>query len=173
MVKESLKTYLDKYFETYMKNRGSYPMVPYDEDEESSLWFGEVNEEEYIQWKYQEKVTQTDFSQLEQEFGVRLPDAAKEYYNSYYFLQLEGFYNKELVFLDNITESRDILQELKYIFENENKKYIPLGMYGDMQLSLCMEIDTGKIVAIDYDNDSVETVADSLEKLLDEMRPSK
>lgn len=75
----------------------------------------------------------------------------------------------ESVFLDNITENRDILQELKYIFENESKKYIPLGLYGDMQLSLCMETDTGKIVAVDYENDSIEIIADSLEKMLDEM----
>ncbi len=33
MVKESLKAYLDKYFEEYMKYRGSYPVVPYDEEE--------------------------------------------------------------------------------------------------------------------------------------------
>lgn len=169
MVKESLKAYLDKYFEAYMKNRGSYPKVSYDEDEVSSLWFGEMDEEEYIQWKYQEKTAQTDFSQLEKKFELILPDAAKEFYNSYYFLQLEGFYHDESVFLDNITENRDILQELKYIFENESKKYIPLGLYGDMQLSLCMETDTGKIVAVDYENDSIEIIADSLEKMLDEM----
>ena len=173
MVKESLKAYLDKYFEEYMKYMGSYPVVPYDEEEESTLWFGEVDEEEYIQWKYKEKKIQTDFSQLEKEFGLILPEAAKELYNSYYFLKLEGFYHGESVFLDSISDNRDILNELKYVFENESKKYIPIGFYSCMDLLLCMEIDTGKIVAVDYEIDRADIIADSLEKMLDEMIPHK
>lgn len=38
MIKESLKEYLDKYFESYKNDMGTFPTVPYDEDEESSLW---------------------------------------------------------------------------------------------------------------------------------------
>ena len=93
MIKECLKTYLDKYFACYKNYRGTYPAVPYDEEEKSSLWYGEPDEEEYIQWMYKEKDKQTDFSDLENEPELALPDAAKEFYNSYYFLQLQGFYH--------------------------------------------------------------------------------
>lgn len=174
MIKESLKAYLDKYFESYKKYMGRYPVVPYDEDEKSSLWFGEMDEEEYIQWRYEEKGTQTDFSELEKELGLTLPNAAKEFYNSYYFLRLEGFYNGESVFFDDISENRDILHDLKScIFENEGKKYIQIGIYSSMDLALCMEIDTGKIVSVDYDQDKVEAIVDSLEKMLNKMTPTK
>lgn len=86
MIKECLKTYLDKYFACYKTYRGTYPAVPYDEEEKSSLWYGEPDEEEYIQWMYKEKDKQTDFSDLEDELELALPDTAKEFYNSYYFL---------------------------------------------------------------------------------------
>lgn len=39
MVKECLKTYLDKYFACYKNYRGTYPVVPYDEEEKSCKAF--------------------------------------------------------------------------------------------------------------------------------------
>lgn len=174
MIKERLKMYLDKYFESYKNYMGTYPVVPYDEDEESSLWFGEVDEEEYIQWKYKEKDILTDFSGLEKELGLALPDAAKEFYNSYYFLQLQGFYKGEAVMFDSISDNIDILQHLSsYIFEEGNKKYLQLGIYSNMNFALCMELDTGKMVTIDFDDNSVNVIADSLEAILDGMTPTR
>lgn len=56
---------------------------------------GEVDEEDYIQWMYKEKEEQINFSELEKELNLVFPDAVKEFYNSYYFLELQGFYNGE------------------------------------------------------------------------------
>ena len=174
MIKECLKTYLDKYFECYKNYMGTYPTVPYDEDEKSSLWYGEVDEEDYIQWMYKEKDRQTKFSELEDELDLVLPDAAKEFYNSYYFLQLQGFYNGENVSFDSISDCRDILQDLRNcIFEMKEKKYLHMGIYSNMDLALCMEIDTGAIVWVDYDCKNVEKIADSLEEFLNKMTPMK
>ena len=172
MIKECLKTYLDKYFACYKNYRGTYPAVPYDEEEKSSLWYGEPDEEEYIQWMYKEKDKQTDFSDLENEPELALPDAAKEFYNSYYFLQLQGFYHGESVNFDPISDSRDILRDLRTcIFEINGKKYLHMGIYSNMDLALCMETDTGAIVQADYDSKNVEKLADSLEEFLDQMTP--
>lgn len=174
MIKESLKAYLDKYFESYKNYMGTYPAVPYDEDEKSSLWFGKVDDEEYIQWMYKEKEEQTSFLELEDEFDLILPDAVREFYNSYYFLQLQGFYNGESVMLDNISDDRDILQDLKTcIFKLEEKKYLQMGIYSNMDLALCMEIDTGEIVWVDYDCNTTGKIADSLGELLNKMTPMR
>ncbi len=174
MIKECLKSYLSKYFECYKNYMGTYPVVPYDEDEKSSLWYGEVNDEDYIQWMFKEKDIETKFSELEDELELVLPDAAKEFYNSYYFLQLQGFYNGESVHLNAISDCIDILQELrKCIFEINAKKYIDMGIYSSMDLALCMEVDTGVIVCVDYDCDKVEVIADSLEEFLNKLSPMR
>lgn len=174
MLKESLKKYLEKYFECYKNYRGTYPTVPYDEDEKSSLWYGEADEEEYIQWMYKEKDAQTDFSDLEDGLNLVLPDAAKEFYNSCYFLQLQGFYNQESVCFDPISDCTDILQDVgNYIFGMKGKKYLHLGIYSNMDLDLCMEIDTGMIVSVDYDGEKAEKLADTLEEFLNKMTPMK
>lgn len=174
MIKESLKGYLDRYFESYKNNLGIYPAVPYDEDEESSLWFGEADEEDYIQWMYKERGTQINFSQLEAELNLVLPDAAKEFYNSYYFLELQGFYNGEHIGFDSVSDNRDVLQDLKTcIFQMKEKKYLHMGIYSNMDLALCMEINTGKIVWVDYERNNVEMLADSLGELLNRMTPMR
>lgn len=174
MVKECLKKYLDMYFELYKKHMGTYPTVPYDEDEISSLWIGEMDEEEYIQWMYKEKESETDFSTLESELGFLLPDELKEFYNSYYFLQLQGFYNGENVNFDNVSDCRDIVQDLKgYLSTIEGKKYMYMGIYSSMVLNLCMEIDTGKMVCIDCESENVELLTDSLGELIQNMTPTR
>lgn len=174
MIKECLKTYLDKYFECYKNYTGTYPTIPYEEDEKSSLWYGEADEEGYIQWIYKEKDRQTNFSDLEDALDLILPDAAKEFYNSYYFLQLQGFYHGESVRLDAVSDCRDILQDLKNgMFEMKDKKYLHMGIYSNMDLALCMEVSTGAIVWVDYDCENVEKLADSLEEFLNKMTPVK
>lgn len=101
-----------------------------------------------------------------------LPDAVKEFYNSYYFLQLQGFYNGESVLFNAISDTIDILQELrKCIFEINDKKYLDMGIYSSMDLALCVEVETGAIVCVDYDCDKVEVIADSIEKLLNNLKP--
>ena len=172
MIKECLKNYLDKYFECYKNYMGTYPVVPYDEYEKSSLWYGEVNDEDYIQWMFKEKNIETKFLELEDELELILPDAVKEFYNSYYFLQLQGFYNGESVRFNAISDNIDILQELrKCIFKINAKKYLDMGMYSSMDLALCMEVDTGAVVCVDYDCDNVEVIANSLEELLNKLTP--
>lgn len=42
-----------------------------------------------------------------------------------------------------------------------------------MDFALCMEIDTGAIVWVDYDCKNVEKLADSLEEFLNRMTPMK
>lgn len=176
MIKENLKIYLDKYFEAFKKIFGHNPTVPYDEDEESSLWIGEMDDEEYIQWMYLEKETVTDFSNLEKEIGLVLPEQLKEFYNSYYFLELQGFCDGEHVYFDSVSDTRDIINDL-HIEEVNEKNYLHMGIYSNMDLELCMEIETGKMVSVDYEGDleevRVDVIADSLEELLKKMTATR
>lgn len=172
MLKESLKMYLDKYFDFWIKERGSYPMVPFDSEEESTLYFGEVDKEEYVQWKYKEIEQKIDFDALEKKYGVELPLEIKEYYNSYYFLQLEGFINGKHISMTPIEESTDIIGMLEYYLSEENGM-IALGTYGEMDLQLSIELETGTIIAYDYEWESKSLIADSLTTLFNQMLPKR
>lgn len=64
-MKKELHNYLEKYFEYWKKERGTFPMVPYDEDLSTEMYLGEVDEDEYIQWRYMENNTIIDFNSIE------------------------------------------------------------------------------------------------------------
>jgi len=67
----------------------------------------------------------------------------KEYYSTYYFLNLEGFYKGELVSIDPISDKSDIISELNYSFENEYIDKVQIGRNGksDFPIFLIFRID--------------------------------
>lgn len=58
MLKETLKNYMDAYIKVYREAFGKYPQVEVDaeiSEEPSVCFFGEKDEDGYIQWKYVEQ----------------------------------------------------------------------------------------------------------------------
>lgn len=173
MIKEELHRYLEKYVEFWKNERGSLPMVPYDEDCETKMYLGERDEDEYIQWNYKRKDKIIEFLPIEKKYDIKLHSDLKEYYNSYYFLQLEGFVDGRRIWLDPIDEERDILAELEYIFENEGKHIIEIGVEGKSDLPLYFEINSGNVMIYDFENNDKKILADSLKELFAKLSPKK
>ena len=46
-----------------------------------------------------------------------------------------------------------------------------MGIYSSVDLALCVEVEMGAIVCVDYGCDKVEVIADSIEKLLNNLKP--
>lgn len=172
-MKEELYRYLEKYVQYWKCERDSLPMVPFDEDCDTKMYVGEIDEDEYIQWNYRKKDTIIEFSAIEKKYDIKLHRDLKEYYNSYYFLQLEGFIDGRRICLEPIDEERDIGAELEYIFENEGTDIIEIGIEGRQDLSLYFEINSGNIMAYDFENNYKEKLATSLKELFAKLSPKK
>lgn len=171
MMKEELHGYLEKYVEYWKSERGSLPMVSFDEDCKTNMYIGEIDKYGYIQWNYRKKDSIIDFSDIEKKYDIKLHSDLKEYFNSYYFLYLEGFIDGKLICLESINEERDILAELEYVFENEGKDIFEIGIEGKQDLPLYFEINTGNIMIYDFDNNDKEKLADSLKELFAKLSP--
>lgn len=161
-MKEIIKKYLEEYFNEWITSRGSYPMVPYDEEMESELFFGEVDEDEYIQWEYKENTQQINFKYLEEKYELEIPQELKEYYSSYLFLQLEGFYKDKSVWLNPITDYTNIISELEFVFSNGSKDRIEIGTLIEEDLPICVEVKTGKVIVYDEEKNKYYKLEDSL-----------
>lgn len=95
MLKETLKNYMDAYIKVYREAFGKYPQVEVDaeiSEEPSVCFFGEKDEDGYIQWKYVEQSADIDFDRLEKERCVQVCDEVKQLYHSYLFLELQDFW---------------------------------------------------------------------------------
>lgn len=77
----------------------SEPRIPYDESIAPILYIGEADEDEYIYWLPKNKDVITDFSVIEKEYNIVLNQDIKDYFNSYWFLDLKGFLEELMLFL--------------------------------------------------------------------------
>lgn len=173
MVKKELKRYLDDYFNEWITKRSSYPMVSYDEDKISNLYFGELDEDDDIQWKYAPNNKNINFEILEDEYGIQINHELKEFYSSYLFLQLEGFYNEELIWIDPITDHTDIISEIKYCFDVEGAYNVKIGLFGNLSLPIYVEAQTGKVVVIEREKNKQYCLTQSISEFIGQLTPRK
>lgn len=169
MIHEILKEYLEKYFSMWKTENNSLPMIPYDEDKETVLYVGEENDDGDIQWKYRPADRTVDFSETEEKFSITIPQEVKEYYNSYWFLQLEGFLGKDYIFFYPIDDTSNIISEIEYTLTNESREMIFIGIYGKWDVPICVKISTGEVVIWDTENGKEYVLAESLEDLFSKM----
>ena len=59
-MKEIMKQYFERFCDMWRDFNGTYPQISYDEDVDSRLYVGTMDEEEYISWKPLEKDTITE-----------------------------------------------------------------------------------------------------------------
>ena len=174
MLKEFLKKYLDAFFKVFEDDLKSLPKVAYDEDNEdnpSNLYVGEMDNEGWIQWQYVPVDRIIDFSELEEEYAMHISTELKEYYNSFYFLELCGFFDNVLIMLDKIDDTTDAIEEFRCVIDS-NESMIPIGMDG-RNCMICVKLDSGCVIVDDWECEEQYILADSLSEFFSKLKPRK
>lgn len=170
MLKKKIKEYLDEYFKMWKEDYNSLPRIGYDDSEISSLHVGEVLKNGYIQWQYVPVNRIIDFSELEKKYHICISEEIKEYYNSYFFLDLDGFVEDEYIWFDPIEETTDVLSELEWSYTNEEAHGIIFIGSGSND-PMGVKISNGNVVFW-YEECERETfVANSLTELFSNITP--
>lgn len=170
MLKEKIKKYLDEYFKRWREDHNSLPQIGYDDSKMSSLYVGEVLNEEYIQWQYVPVNRIIDFSELEKKYHICISEEIKEYYNSYFFLDLDGFVEDEYIWFDPIEETTDVLSELEWSYTNEEAHgiiFIGSGANDPMGV----KISNGNVIFWNEECERETFVANSLTELFSNITP--
>lgn len=179
MLKDALKNYLDLYTNFWTAETGHPPRIDAEITQEpSACFFGDIDDEGYISWKYVKQPNPIDFSRLEEKHQIRVCDDVKQFYNSYLFLELEGFLDGQHIFLDPVTDETDYPPFPSDVPPTEQYSLLMIiGLYGSMDISLCVDLVTGKVYAWDMEEDwegtykEPELIADSLTDMLAQMTP--
>ncbi|MGG3556783.1 SecY-interacting protein Syd [Peribacillus frigoritolerans] len=148
--------------------------TPVTEDVNSIIYEGEVDEEDYITWKPVEKTTSHDLKQLEENLEVVFHKSIIEYFNSYWFTDLDGFINDSYIKLEAVLPNiefdsfRGTLEGYK---SNHNNRLdnIPLGIEGN-GLLVVIDKENGKVKLEDFERNSFEIISDSIEALIFKLR---
>lgn len=171
MLKEVLKKYIDAFFKFYEDEWKSLPQLPYDEDEPSNLYVGEIDEDGWIQWQYIPVDRMIDFSRLEQEYNIHFSEELKEYYNSYYFLELCGFWNNRCITLDKIDNTIDVLEEFRNVLDS-NENFFIIGI-DSCSCSIGVKFDSGQVISYDWENEEESVLAESLSDFFSQLKSRK
>ena len=138
------------------------------------IYDGEVDEDDYISWKPIEMNVSQDFASLEEELDVKFHKTIVEYFNSYWFADLDGFYKEYYISLEpvlpnyEITSFRETLKGYKNNHANRLKK-IPIGIEGN-GLLVVVDNDNGEIQLEDFERGTFEDIAGSIQELISNLR---
>lgn len=165
-MKTIVHNFFEKYIEMWKGFNDSEPRIPYDDSIEPILYIGEVDEDEYIYWLPKCKDVITDFSVIEKEYNIVLNQDIKEYFNSYWFLDLKGFFRGTNVILEPVIPGKELdnfMQQLKgyYIMYNE-LSYIPLGIEVNNNNLIVIDNTSGKVYFHDLELNKKQYVAENL-----------
>lgn len=148
--------------------------TPVNEDTDSLIYVGEIDEEDYITWKPVEKSTSHDLTQLDKNYGVNFHSSIIEYFNSYWFADLDGFFQDHYIKLEAVLPNIELDSfgtTLEGYKNNHNNKLenIPLGIEGN-GLLIVIDNEDGKVKVEDYERSSYEIISESIEKLISSLR---
>ncbi|MFE4352052.1 SecY-interacting protein Syd [Peribacillus butanolivorans] len=147
--------------------------TPVTEDVNSIIYEGEVDEDDYITWKPVEKTTSHDLEQLEENLEVVFHKSIIEYFNSYWFDDLDGFLNDFYIKLEAILPNfefdsfRGTIEGYK-TNHNNRLENIPLGIEGN-GLLVVIDNESGIVKLEDFERDSFEIISESIEALISKL----
>ncbi|NJJ42434.1 SecY-interacting protein Syd [Paenibacillus sp. 7028] len=148
--------------------------TPFDEDVESLIYVGEVDEDEYISWRPVKKKDINDFKSLEENLGIRIHPSVIEYFNSYWFVDLDGFIKDHYIKLESVLPKADIESYRNMLMgykNNHNNKleHIPIGIEGN-GLIVVVDNENGSVKLEDFERNSFEVISEGIKQLITTLR---
>ena len=174
-VRNALNCYFEEFVNMWRSKYGTYPKVSWDEEIDSRLYLNEPDEDEYVYWKPVEKTEMDNFTEIEKSLGMNLHNEIKEYFNSYWFLNLQGFYGPRLVNLEPVEPGKSILEFFQVMQQYEQKngrelRYIQIGFISPEDMAIVFDNETGEILIENFETEAYELLANSLAELITSLK---
>lgn len=172
-MKHALEQHFERKYARWKAYKNTLPMIGWDEDVSPFMYVGDVNSEGYVQWKAVEKDEVYDFRQIQDDLHFNLNNDIKNYFNSFWFLELTGKHKGFSIILEPVIPGiglRDFRRNLEAYSANHNHQltHIPIGFEANGSL-VVVHNDTGKIYMEDHETGSFEEIAVSLEELINQL----
>ncbi|WP_245831723.1 SecY-interacting protein Syd [Oceanobacillus senegalensis] len=111
---------------------------------------------------------------MENEFGIKFHNSIVEYFNSYWFAELDGFIKNYYVKLEPVLPDYELnsFSDLLNGYRNNHQNklnYIPLGMEGN-GLLVVIDNSSGKVYLEDFERKNFEYMIDDIAALINNLR---
>ena len=156
-MKEAFDIYFTKLNEVWQENHRAYPKTFYlkRRDVKDVYVPGTIDEEGYVQWQPKLQTEAVDFELIERELGITIHLHLKEYFSTYWFMQLSGYVGENSYSFDNVYPNAVISELIKKSREEGNIDYMQ-GIFfaiGDanQDCGLYVNNDNGEVICVDWD----------------------
>ena len=169
-IKNAMQQYFKLRIELAHEGLDFLLKTPVLEEVNPILYEGEIDDEGYILWRPIEKNIVHNFIHLEKEMGIKFHQTVIEYFNSYWFAELNGFYKNHLIELEAVLpniEFHSFKECLKGYKDNHQNRldHIPIGIEGNGML-VVIDNEDGKVKLEDFERDSFDTISESIQDLI-------
>ncbi len=190
-MKEAFDSYFKKLEESCKKQNGCMPKVVYLEncDLHGIYIGGSLDSEGYAEWCPVLQNQFDGFDEVEKELGFKINEQVKQYFTTYWFMQMYGCYNGNSCYFNKIVPNTDIKKLILKSYNSGNidymdpEKYFCIGDVDNQEYEDCglyVNNSTCQVVGIDWDGASdcdftrplsefMFIVCDSLEELINKM----
>lgn len=164
------KEYFDKGLDFLFKTE-------YNEEIDSFIYQGEMDDDEEILWKPVVKNTNHDLKEIEERLDIKFHSSVNEYFNSYWFADLDGFIDSHYIRLEAVLPNIELdsfestLEGYKNNHGNRLDK-IPIGIEGN-GLIVVLDNKNGRIELEDFERGSLDVISNSLMELISSLRLQK
>lgn len=169
-MKEVLKSYFENLLNKWKEYNNSLPQISWNEEVDEFMYESKEDEYGYAFWKPKEKTEIFNFDEFESQYNVQLHSSIKQYFNSYWFLELTGYFSSYHINLHPVIpgiEPDYFISILKDYIETHHDilKYIPVGFESNGML-IVLDNNTGEIFIEDFELNEYKPLSKSLEQLI-------
>lgn len=161
-MREAFETYFIKLKASYKKKYGTYPRVVYRREcDKKGIYIAEtLNSTGYAEWQPVLQDEPIMFDDLEKELGFKIHSDIKQYFTTYWFMQLAGKRGENHFFLQKIEPNTDIKVLVKNCFKKGDIEYMKPGRFcaigdadidGNQDCGLYVNNDTGEVICVNWD----------------------
>ena len=177
-MKEAFEVFFKKNNDSWMRTIGTLPKVVKSKfNENCGLFVSEKDGDGEIQWQPKEQTEKVDFSFAEETLGFSIQPQIKEFFNTYWFLELEGSTDEvNQIQINPVLPTMDIVELAKKSFNvrgyrfNKDDNYFLLASFceinGDDGYAVLVANTTGKVYAVQPIEKKSQEIAESIEELL-------
>lgn len=174
--KEAMKTYFKMRKEAADKGLDFLWKTPVTNND-LIIYEGEIDDEGYISWLPVEMTVIQDFKKLEDELNIKFHPSLVEYFNSYWFADLDGFFKDYYICLESVLPDAEMVsfrESVKGYKKNHEGclEKVPIGIEGN-GLIIVIENSSGIVQLEDYERGTFSNIASNIEELIRNLRLKK
>jgi len=172
-MKKAMRIFFQQFVAQWESIGEGAPKAPWEPDADSFIWVGAPDEDEMVRWLPIEKDAIHDLAEIASDLP-ELHSSIAEYFNSWWFCTLEGYYDGYFLMLDPVIpgiEFDSFLSNTRgYMSAHQGElNYVPIGMENE-GLMVVVDNTDGRVFLEDYEISSFDLLAGSLEELVESLK---